>query len=450
MSALRTFRPPIAAAALILLLAASPVSADYRTDYTAGLEAAESQDWPEVERLMRLAVAGKSSEGRVRLYGMRFDPYIPYYWLGVALFEMGDCSGALEAWQISEGQGFITKQDQYADLQARRRSCQERVARAEPTPQVAPTATARPDVSAAVRAARERLDRAQQEAAGLAELRGDASYREAWQSEPSLANRSEQARSALRSAREQLEGGERNASEDQIAGAAELADRAARQYASIRSDLDRVRTELAAEAEAEQRRGREDALRQARGELAGSTSAARLFLDRPEVGELSSQEALAQRRQLEDLLRQAEGADTISSVARIRELDQGIGTQIAALERSLLEVPIVAAAEPTPSRPSGPPRRLRTAAEALFGGNYARALTVLEDADFGEPRAAATAHLLRASASFSLYLAGGEEDENLRRSAIDELRRCLGQRPQITLDPSLFSPRFAELAASLR
>jgi hypothetical protein len=448
MSARRTVRPPTAVAALILLLAAATVSADYRSDYTAGLEAVTSQNWPEVERLMRSAAAGKSSEGRVRLYGMRFDPYVPYYYLGVALFEMGDCAGALEAWKISEDQGFITKQEQYADLQARRRSCQERVARIEATPQVEPTATARPDVSAAVRAARERLDRAQQEAESLATLRGDASYRSAWQSEPSLANRSEQANDTLRSAREQLDAGERSASDDQIAGAVELADRAARQYASIRSDLDRVRQQLTAEAE--QQRGREDALRRARGELAGSAAAARLFLDRPELGELSSQDARAQRRQLEDLLRRADDADTITSVARIRELDQGIGAQMAALERSLSEAPSVAATEPTPSRPSPPPRQLRTAAEAVFGGDYARALKVLGDTEFSDPRAAAAAHLLRASASFSLYLAGGEEDESLRRSAIEELRRCRRQRPQITLDPSLFSPRFAELAASVR
>ena len=106
--------------------------------------------------------------------------------------------------------------------------------------------------------------------------------------------------------------------------------------------------------------------------------------------------------------------------------------------------------KPTPPTTSGPPQQLRIAAQAFFGADYPRTLSLLEDARFTDPRAIATAHLLRAGANFSLFLAGGEEDEELQRSALDELRRSRKARPQMTLDPSLFSPRFVELASLVR
>jgi hypothetical protein len=437
----------IALMVLIVLSAAGPLCADYRSDYTAGLEAVQAQDWPEVERLMRAAAAGKGEEGRVRLYGMRFDPYIPHYFLGVALHEQGDCEGALGAWQISESQGFITKIDEYVDLQERRRQCRQRIARVEPTPVAAPAETPRPDVSDAVRAARARLESAEQAAAAVTSLRAEEGYRAAWESDPNLAQRTDQAGNTLRSARERFETGERTASEQQLVGAGELADRAGREFAAIRSELDGIRRKLAIEAE--QRRDLEAALRQARGELATAAAAAREVLQRPDAAGVRS----TQRDQLEGLLRQADGAGRISSIDRLRDLKQGIESQTTALERTLIAEARRPPERPTPeptTRSAAPPRRLRTAAEAFFGGDYRRALSLLEGADFSDPRAVATSHLLRAGASFSLYLAEGENDEELRRTALAELRRCRRARPEIRLDPSLFSPRFVEFADSSR
>jgi hypothetical protein len=444
-------RPPrslVAIVTLILLSATAPSFADYRSDYADGLEAVQRQDWPEVERLMRAAAASKGSEGRVRIYGMRFDPYLPYYYLGVALFEQGDCAGALDAWQTSESQGFITKQDQYADLQERRQSCRQRIARVAPTPELAPTATALPDVTAAVRSARSRIQAVEEAAAGIASLRSDSNYRAAWNADPNLARRSDQAGNTLRSARTRLEAGERSASEDEIAGAVELADRAAQDYAAIRSDLDQLRQRMALDAD--QRRDQQAVLRQARGEVATSAAAAREVLNRPDAAGIASEPGRTQRSQLEELLRQADGAATISSAARLRELAQGIGSRTVAFERSLVAAASRVPSEPTPGLPSAPPQQLRIAAETFFGGDYQKTLSLLEGANFEDPRAIAASHLLRAGASFSLFLAGGEQDEDLQRTALAELRRCRAIRRQITLDPALFSPRFAELVSSLR
>ena len=447
-TSIRVLRPVVALAVLIMLSVAAPLFGDYRTDYTAGLEAVQRRDWPAVERLMRAAAAGKGSEGRVRLYGMRFDPYIPHYYLGVALLEQGDCAGALEAWQVSESQGFITKIAEYAGLQAGRERCREQVARVEPTPVIAPTAAVGPDVTAAARAARNRLEAAEEAAAGLASLRSDDSYRAAWNADPNLARRSEQTDSTLQSARARLAAGERNSSEDELAGAVELADRAADEIAAIRGDLDRARQQL--NLEAQQQRDLNVAIRQARGGVATAADAASEVLRRAADADNLSQEGRTQRGLLEGLLRQADGAESINSTARLRDLEQRIGSQTAVLERTLIASRTRAPTGPTPPTTSGPPRQLRIAAAAFFAGDYRKTLSLLEGADFADPRAIATVHLLRAGAQYSFFMAGGEEDEELRRSALDELRRSRKARPQMTLDPSLFSPRFAELARSVR
>jgi hypothetical protein len=392
---------------------------------------------------------------------MRFDPYIPHYYLGVALSEQGDCAGALEAWQVSESQGFITKLDQYADLEERRERCRQRIARVEPTPVVAPTATARPDVTAAVQAARSRIEAAETAAGGLSALRSDERYRAAWNADPNLGRRADQASTTLKSARTRLEAGERAASEDDLAEALRLADRAAGEFAAIRTDLDRQRQQLALRAE--QQRDQEAALQRAREDVATAAAAAREMLQRPDVTAISSQEGRRQRGQLESLLRQADGAATVTSLTELRELRQGISSATTTLERTLvadasrLPTEVVggptrvvrAPTEPT-ALPSTPPQRLRIAAEAFFSGDYQQTLSLLDDAAFSDRRAVAASHLLRAGAQFSLFLAGGEEDDGLRRSALEEVRSCRRVRAEITLDPSLFSPRFAEFVSSVR
>ncbi len=149
-------------------------------------------------------------------------------------------------------------------------------------------------------------------------------------------------------------------------------------------------------------------------------------------------------------MRQADGAATISSVARLRELGQGIGSAAAELERILIAEAATVPGQPTPPTPAGPPDQLRIAAATFFGGEYRKTLDLLESTSFEDPRATATAHVLRAGASFSLFLAGGEQDEDLQERAVAELRQCRRIRRQIRLDPKLFSPRFAELARSIR
>ena len=94
---------PLALGLAALALLAVPARADYKDSYRKGMELAEKGNWPEVARHMRAALEEQPREGeQVKLYGMRFELYLPHYYLGLALFNGGDCEGALRAWDSSQ------------------------------------------------------------------------------------------------------------------------------------------------------------------------------------------------------------------------------------------------------------------------------------------------------------------------------------------------------------
>ena len=69
--------------------------ADYRA-YARGQEAAADGKWSEVEAAMQESLAANPApKVRVKLYGQRFAPYVPQYYLGLAAYRQNDCAGAL-------------------------------------------------------------------------------------------------------------------------------------------------------------------------------------------------------------------------------------------------------------------------------------------------------------------------------------------------------------------
>lgn len=159
----RLSAPPSLVLALGLALAVlSPASgyADYKDTYLEGLKAVEAQNWGAAARAMQEAVAEEPRESeRIRFYGMRFDSYVPHYYLGVARSQLGDCEGALRAFEVSTGQGVIQNLGEYGTLQQLRGGCEERLAEtavedvqvveeqpeSRPVPPPAKPAPARPD-----------------------------------------------------------------------------------------------------------------------------------------------------------------------------------------------------------------------------------------------------------------------------------------------------------------
>ena len=128
---------------LLVLLAPSLLgdSGDFWESYRSGVEAIEAQRWAVAEERMREALAGRSEEdGKLFRRGIP-RRYFPHYYLGVALFESGDCAGALESWSESERQGMITRRrNLYGNLLESREECQEQ----------APVATTRAPIEESV------------------------------------------------------------------------------------------------------------------------------------------------------------------------------------------------------------------------------------------------------------------------------------------------------------
>jgi len=81
--------------------------------FREGMRARDGNQWAAVAAHMRDAIRVDPKEDQRRIGG--FGPiggseYMPYFRLGEALYRLGDCSGALIAWEESEAQRVIAKQ----------------------------------------------------------------------------------------------------------------------------------------------------------------------------------------------------------------------------------------------------------------------------------------------------------------------------------------------------
>lgn len=95
-------------ALIVAFVVATPTAADYKDSYSRGLEAAKDGDWAAVRQRMQEAIADNPTAApRVRLYGQRWEPYVPQFYLGLAAFRQGDCTAALAQWRSTANAGVI-------------------------------------------------------------------------------------------------------------------------------------------------------------------------------------------------------------------------------------------------------------------------------------------------------------------------------------------------------
>jgi hypothetical protein len=125
-----TCRKP-ASEALILagfLLVASSAAADYREAYRRGVEAANRESWADAARWMKTALAEQPREGELLLLDeKRTEPYLPHYYVGLALFHTGNCVAARREW---EGSRAAIQRSPYFKTVARlNQDCQKRAPR---------------------------------------------------------------------------------------------------------------------------------------------------------------------------------------------------------------------------------------------------------------------------------------------------------------------------------
>lgn len=117
------------AGCLFLLSVPAFGAPDYLRFYKAGVAAAETGDWSQAETLMRRALTEKSEEKKG--WAVFRKGYFPQYYLGVARYHQGDCTGALQAWAESENQGAIIDREPYSELLRLRSDCKKN---GKPTP----------------------------------------------------------------------------------------------------------------------------------------------------------------------------------------------------------------------------------------------------------------------------------------------------------------------------
>lgn len=408
------------AAAVLFALGVAVALADYRESFERGIKAIDNKDWVGAIAALRESIAEKPAEGeRVLIYGMRFKPYLPHYYLGVAHFNTGNCDAAMKAWAESERQGAVKQTVEYRTLQSLREQCRgqgAREAEAPPPTRPAPAPAPGPDVKQAVAEAESEIKKGENAATAVARLRAEPENIRVWQSEPSLREGENKAARDLASARTLLAEARSANDPARIGQAREAAGRARQEFESLQKLVAERRDRFEREARDRQARENERA-RQAAIEKQAREKEAR---DKQAALDLQAKEKLAKEK-----------AAAGKTVARPTAAPQVVAKQAPAIPPS-----------PVPEKKL--PAALLQAAAAYFEGDYGKAAETLRDADFQDSRAAAQASLIRGAARFGIYVTGGEKDESLKNQAVEDIRESLRLDPKIAVTTKAFSPRFVE------
>jgi tetratricopeptide (TPR) repeat protein len=93
---------------LFLLLVAVPARADWAKDYEDGMKAASAGDWSTVVSKMTAAISAKPAENsNAHTYGTIFIKYHPYYYRGIAYFNLGKLDEAIADLRRATGEGKV-------------------------------------------------------------------------------------------------------------------------------------------------------------------------------------------------------------------------------------------------------------------------------------------------------------------------------------------------------
>lgn len=127
---------------LLALCAAFAAHADFKRSYAEGLDASRAGDWATVRQKMQEALAEEPTPAaRVRLYGTRFDAYVPQYYLGLAAYRQGNCQEAVANWENAAARAIIAGNDTLSGVaNAGLADCRQKLAATAPAPRPAPTA----------------------------------------------------------------------------------------------------------------------------------------------------------------------------------------------------------------------------------------------------------------------------------------------------------------------
>lgn len=357
--------------------------------YREALKAVDAQDWQTAIGLLRQAI-----QEDPQAKAGTFKKYIPHYYLGLSLYELGNCKAALTVWAKSHQQGIVIRLKEIDTMKQGVGICRKRILRQETSNDLAEI---------------------QGFAAALGDLRGQPELAESWQSgSPSWNERFATAEQLMAAAQSVLEKSDNlitlvdlEKAREQVVSAAEqlefIQTQARNTFNEVQAKLD-VRSRLIAML-----------LKDARSVLA-STRYLEPFP--PRLGEV--------RGQVQRLVTEAENSKEGVQPDQLEDLRLRLSRELERLKQA--SVP--------------PPAALLDAAEAFFSAEHARVLEILKGEKLPSGRQAAHAHLLRAAALYSLWVAS--DDDLVRSEASSAVQSC--REEDITLVPlnRAFSPRFVE------
>lgn len=360
-----------------------------REIYKEALKAVEVQDWQTAIGLLRRAI-----DEDPNAKAGTFKKYIPHYYLGLSLYELGNCKSALTVWAESHQQGVITRLKEIDTLKQGVGICRKRILRQDTSNDLAEI---------------------QGFAAALGDLRDQPELAESWKSgSPSWDERFVAAEQLIAVAQSVLAKSDNLVTLQDLEKAKEHVVSAAEQLEVIQTEARSKFNEVQAKLDVRSRLI-EMLLEDAR-QVLGATAYLEPFP--PRLGEL--------RGQVQSLVAEAESSGGTVHPDKLDDLRLRLSKELERLKQA--SVP--------------PPAPLVDAAEAFFAADHARVLEILAAKNFPSGRQSAHAHLLRAASLYSLWVAGDGQDDLLRAEASSAVRSCREENIALVPLDRAFSPRF--------
>ena len=405
--------------------------ADYKRSYGSGVRDYTKGDYSDaIESLQKAIDEESTAQEKVRIYGMRYEPYMPYFYLGQAKFKNGDCAGALKAWNESMTQGVIQNQDQFSEMQANMASCD----------------SMKVDVTRIAQDAQNAIDGLRENINRFSRLESEQLLSSEWSSrwQPEL----ERARTTAQSLSTRLQTAVGETDEAGIKAVQSEAQSAA----SAINDAQALAVARVDSIQQNQARQTQRQLGDAKEALVQAINAGKSI----EIKQGSAQMGTL-HEQLQTLLTQGESTiDSGSTNPRqFRELAQNISNVSrrynlaeqdwqAEQRQAQLAAENEAAARAAAQRRI-PPNALKQAAEAYFAGNYESAVSLSNPDSLDQDRAKVQALLFRAAANHKIYILSGEQDTQAKQRSEDDIRAIKRLNRNFSPYIAAFSPKFLEL-----
>ncbi len=414
--------PVLLAAVLMSVMLSSSLMAAFGTDFLDALDALEDGDYQKAIGKLEKAIKGKDDAGLdQRFYGLVYGNYIPYYYLGQARYKLGDCRGAIEAWNESAKQGVVTGLKEYSTLQAGVTACSGEVV---DIPKLAAEA------KQAIDSVSSRSGQLQALSSDFRELGSNALYQREWVSrwEPVL-------KSASQSVGDM---------ESRLSAAASAKDDKAIQVikseattlaGTLVSSMTQATNQIAAIRQ--QQAGQVvEARKRARRELMQAVASAR------------AQETVNANAQISQsytsLMDQADRGEGLSADTPASIQLQQVQSINTAIRRYKVAIQDWRRTEENIAHRT-PPADLKQIVIEYLAGNYENTIQMVDPGSFSDDRARIQALLFRAAASYRLFMLSGEKDTQNLQQAQSDIREIKSLRKDFSPYIPAFSPKFLDL-----